>query len=169
MIMNVLTGKSQLDMDDTALRIQVEAMRLGRYRLSIVEDTLQGFTLEPRPPQSLCMSGIYGIYRYNKLVYIGAGKMHPRISRFIKEVRGLSRPDESHAAGRKYREMWGSNLEGVEIMFCPYYQLEYVYPIHTIEAYLIQKLKPLLNTRRGFPKKIVSNPKRNWKLYANSF
>ena len=92
--------------------------------------------------------------------------MHARISRFIKEVRGLSRPDESHAAGRKYREMWGSNLEGVEIMFCPYYQLEYVYPMPTIEAYLIQKLKPLLNTRRGFPKKIPSEPRRNWNLYG---
>jgi hypothetical protein len=168
MIMNVLTGKLQLDMDDVALEVQKNAMRIGRYKLSVVEDTLQGFTLEPLPPQSLCMPGLYGIYRHNKLLYFGSSTddMHYRISRFIKEVRGLSRLDEGHAAGKKYREMWGSNLDDVEIMFCPYINTKDSYPMGTIEAYLIQKLKPLLNTRRGFPKKNPSKPKRNLELHG---
>ena len=166
MIINVLTGKPQLDMDDVALEVQKNAMRIGRYQLSVVEDTLQGFTLEPRPPMTLCMPGIYGIYRYNELLYIGSGKMHSRISRFVKEVRGLSRADENFSAARKYREMWGSNLEGVEVMFCPYFEVTDGYPMGTIEVFLIQKLKPLLNTKRGFPKKNPSQPKRKWKLYG---
>ena len=166
MNINLVTGKLQPDMNEVALEVQKNAMRIGRYQLSIVEDTMQGFTLEPRPPMTLCMPGIYGIYRYNELLYIGSGKMHSRISRFVKEVRGLSRADEKFSAARKYREMWGSNLEGVEIMFCPYFEAADGYRMGTIETYLIQKLNPLLNTKRGFPKKIPSEPKRKWKLYG---
>jgi hypothetical protein len=163
MNINLLTGELQPDMNDVAIEVQKNAMQIGRYKLNAVPDTKQGFTLQPRPPMSLDMPGIYGIYRKGTLLYIGSGYMHTRISRFVKEVQGNSRLDENFPAAKKYRTMWGSNFEGVEIMFCPYFETDDGYPIDVIEAFLIQKLQPLLNTKRGFSKKFRSRrspPKR---------
>ena len=93
-------------------------------------------------------SGFYSIWKDGNCLYVGRSgtSMGTRLARFVKEVRGMSRSDETHSAASKYRTMWGEDFSGMTIRIYPMTDQSDI-SSDDIEISMIRVLKPLLNVR----------------------
>lgn len=100
-------------------------------------------------------AGVYCIYKENKPIYLGASdtSIGNRISRFVKEVWGKSRHDESHPAAKKYRNYFGrGNFESLTVRYVEYKKPNNINLVSkrrgddSIETNLVRVIKPLLNS-----------------------
>lgn len=98
--------------------------------------------------------GVYCIYKEDKPIYLGASdtSIGNRISRFVKEVWGKSRHDESHPAAKKYRNYFGrGNFESLTVRYVEYKKPNNINLVSkrkgddSIETNLVRVIKPLLN------------------------
>lgn len=74
-----------------------------------------------------------------------------RISRFIKEVEGNSRPSEGNGGGRNYRQTWGNDFDGLYVNIysvSDYYNID----LDVLKDAMVETLKPMFNKRRNVNK-----------------
>jgi hypothetical protein len=122
---------------------------LPNHQITLTEEDLKtdhGFTTTEKISLT---TGIYLLYRYNELIYIGKTDncLRNRIARFIAGVRGTERFDENHSAAYKYIEFFGRNLSGLSFKYIAIdpFDLEHGVTIKDIENVLIEKMRPMLN------------------------
>ena len=112
----------------------------------LLEEKMKGFHGIP---------GIYVIYRGNPCEsdsvcwYVGEsqGTIGGRLSRFVKEVTFNSRRDEDHAAGRKWRNLFGEDLSNAYVRVFDIQEQDAV-THKEIEDEMVRRLKPLANQKR---------------------
>ena len=94
--------------------------------------------------------GYYTIYKKNNdpagndlcLYHGGTTSIGRRLSRFYKEVKNMSRYDEKHPAGTKYRKTWGKDVSDVYVKVYPCSEKDVN---EDVELAMIRSLRPLLN------------------------
>ena len=128
----------------------------NKFQLEVKSNTNQGFVLytgagilKDNKNGFHGISGFYSIHKDDICLYVGKSdsSIGRRLSRFVKEVRGKSRFDESHPAGKKYRTMWGDDLSGLTVRVYPCNQQDHI--SHTeVENNMIRILNPILNRRK---------------------
>ena len=128
----------------------------NKFQLEVKSNTAQGFVLytgagilKDNKNGFHGISGFYSIHKDDVCLYVGKSdsSIGRRLSRFVKEVRGKSRFDENHPAGKKYRTMWGDDLSGLTVHVYPCNPQDHI--SHTeVENNMIRILNPILNRRK---------------------
>jgi hypothetical protein len=148
-----LVGEHIISVDDIADRLL--SANPEYFKIAIKPDTVQGFELYTEEgilkEYQQCyymVDGMYSIHKGTHCLYVGESgrSIGTRLSRWIKEINQKSRPDESHSAAKKYRSMWGNDLNGMTVRLYPCRE-QVSFSRKQIEKALIRKLNPLLNVR----------------------
>lgn len=142
---------------DSVIADEILSSDAKTYWFEGLPQTVQGFRLYTKGISHKKYSngyhgvmGYYTIYKANNdptqkdlCLYHGkATSIGGRLSRFYKEVKNMSRPDENHPAGKKYRKTWGEDMSDVYVK---------VYPCgdnsltENVEVEMIMSLRPILN------------------------
>jgi hypothetical protein len=148
-----LLGEYIISADEIADRL-LEA-NPEHFNIAIKPDTLQGFELytedgilKEHEPGRHGEVGMYSIHKDSHCLYVGESgrSIGTRLGRWIKEINQKSRSDENHSAAKKYRSMWGNDLNGMTVRI---YSCKEQVGISRgqVEKSLIKKLNPLLNVR----------------------
>jgi hypothetical protein len=125
------------------------------FKIAITPDTISGFELytedgilKEHEPGRHGEVGMYSIHKGSHCLYVGESgrSIGTRLSRWIKEINQKSRSDESHSAAKKYRSMWGNDLNGMTVRIYSCKEQAGISRVQ-VEKALIKKLNPLLNVR----------------------
>ena len=161
-----LYGETYIDSWDYARKIVTKGMRLPFYQISSFVTPDNGCSiaffeegyqfLQPRYQEIDC-PGLYAIYEKSKnsltCIYTGSSKysMRQRVYRFIKEIRGVSRPDEDHPGAKKARNA-GVNPENLYVKFFPRSEFPRITNVkvdyETLDETVAILLKSRFNTKR---------------------
>jgi len=148
-----LMGQHIISVDDIADRLL--SANTEYFKIAIKPGTIQGFELYREggilKEYQQChyrVGGMYSIHKGTHCLYVGESErsIGIRLSRWLKEINQKSRPDESHSAAKKYRSMWGNDLNGMTVRLYPCRE-QGCFSRKQIEQALIRKLNPLLNVR----------------------
>lgn len=162
---NLISESFEFEIDDYS-ECMIRQFNLDIPRPLIVkENTAHGFTTTIKLPKS----GIYLIYKFQQLIYVGYTEtsIRNRLGRFVAGVRGTEHEDEQHIAAYKYREVFGTDLSNVYIKAFGLDNKKLNCGITTkdIEFDLIDKLQPLLNNENyhnyDFRKVVLISPRNS--------
>jgi len=148
-----LFGETIYEPDDWAIPALESGILERRYRLLVNQESKMGFALHSNvyPDVSFGFSnGVYCIWHKGDPFYVGGSRVsvRQRISRFVKEVRGLSTEDEGHPAAEKFREKYGeSGLDDVSVSAVQFIDLQGGITVYDVESRIRSFIKPIGNVR----------------------
>tara|TARA_B110000503_G_C6869252_1_gene297938 strand:- start:121 stop:588 length:468 start_codon:yes stop_codon:yes gene_type:complete len=151
--MKDLMGQHIISVDDIADRLL--SANPEYFKIAIKPGTVQGFELYREDgilkEYQQCyymVDGMYSIHKGTHCLYVGESgrSIGGRLSRWVKEINQKCRSDENHSAAKRYRSMWGNDLNGMTVRLYPCRE-QSCFSRKQIEKALIRKLNPLLNVR----------------------
>ena len=152
--MKDLFGNIILDANDVADILIQNSVR--ELKINSAPNTKQGFSLcvgdgivRENDKGYHNIKGIYAIFLDNQCLVVGKSdkSIGMRLSRFVKENWNKSRRDENYPAAKKYRSMYGGDLDflTVKIYPCDPKDFSASITLRDVERAMHKKLKPLLN------------------------
>ena len=152
--MKNLFGELVFDEETLANEVLDEYSNYARFTISPVPGRKTAFNAESvikfagvSDRSVFRRQGLYFVYGPDKKLFhvgsaSGTNTIQTRVGRMVKEILGLSRIDENHPAGRKWRHYYGrNNFDGMEVVPVPL-NFHGLNP-KKVERYVINTFQPI--------------------------